>query len=421
MSASDRSRPSIIRTTRSSSWTMARPTIPARSSRGSRRSEPSTNRTRGLSVARNAGLQCATGAVIAYTDSDCIADPDWLIHLVHQLTAERGGGGGGAEPDTRGWLAGRVRRGRAGAADPRPGKRPGRRAHPRLQHGLPPRGSRGDQRVRSPVSQGRRRCGHLLAAPARGPLDHLRAGGIRLAPSPPEPAFVPQATGRLWRGRGPAPLQAPGQVQRPRRRQVGRGDVRRARSRAFRSPSPIIYRGTFGTGMFQCLYQPGAAHWAMLPSTLEWHVAALLLGLAGALVRPWGGSSGRVCWACRCWSPPCKRPRPTLPPPTGAGAARLLIAAPLLCPAARPVLDAVSDAGCRRNVPRALDPAPPDGPRAAVVVDGLSVGGLLVGGGERSHGDPETGRGLHGRTSLGQGARHRLVRVGHGRLLATRG
>ena len=40
----------------------------------------------GLSIARNAGLECATGAVIAYTDSDCIADPDWLIHLVHQLT-----------------------------------------------------------------------------------------------------------------------------------------------------------------------------------------------------------------------------------------------------------------------------------------------------------------------------------------------
>ncbi len=30
-----------------------------------------------------------------------------------------------------------------------------------------------------------------------------------------------------------------------------------------RVAAPIIYRGTFGTGMFQCLYQPGAAHWAM--------------------------------------------------------------------------------------------------------------------------------------------------------------
>ncbi len=56
--------------------------------------------------------------------------------------------------------------------------------------------------------------------------------------------------------------------------------------------SPIIYRGAFGTGMFQCLYQPGAAHWAMLPSTLEWQVAAVLLGVAGALVRSFGWVGG---------------------------------------------------------------------------------------------------------------------------------
>src|SRR5262249_21308617 len=41
----------------------------------------------------------------------------------------------------------------------------------------------------------------------------------------------------------------------------------------------IIYRGTFATGFFQCLYQPGPAHWVMLPSTLEWHVIAGLVGL----------------------------------------------------------------------------------------------------------------------------------------------
>ncbi|HEX7125982.1 MAG TPA: glycosyltransferase, partial [Thermodesulfobacteriota bacterium] len=35
----------------------------------------------GLSAARNVGLEAATGEIVAYTDADCIADPDWLSHL----------------------------------------------------------------------------------------------------------------------------------------------------------------------------------------------------------------------------------------------------------------------------------------------------------------------------------------------------
>ncbi len=33
---------------------------------------------KGLSVARNVGAEAATGTIVAYTDSDCVADPDWL-------------------------------------------------------------------------------------------------------------------------------------------------------------------------------------------------------------------------------------------------------------------------------------------------------------------------------------------------------
>jgi hypothetical protein len=56
--------------------------------------------------------------------------------------------------------------------------------------------------------------------------------------------------------------------------------------RGLRFSDGIIYRGTFGTGLFQCLYQPGTAHWAMLPSTFEWHMAAALLALV-ALFSPY--------------------------------------------------------------------------------------------------------------------------------------
>jgi GT2 family glycosyltransferase len=40
---------------------------------------------RGLSAARNAGLQAATGAIVAYTDADCAADENWLLHLVRAM------------------------------------------------------------------------------------------------------------------------------------------------------------------------------------------------------------------------------------------------------------------------------------------------------------------------------------------------
>src|SRR4051794_3095632 len=37
---------------------------------------------KGLSIARNSALSRATGDVIAFTDDDCIAPPDWLAEVV---------------------------------------------------------------------------------------------------------------------------------------------------------------------------------------------------------------------------------------------------------------------------------------------------------------------------------------------------
>ncbi|HEY6069944.1 MAG TPA: glycosyltransferase, partial [Chthoniobacterales bacterium] len=49
----------------------------------------------GLSVARNTGAAAAKGEVLAYTDSDCMADPDWLYYLVGTLTSGDYAGVGG--------------------------------------------------------------------------------------------------------------------------------------------------------------------------------------------------------------------------------------------------------------------------------------------------------------------------------------
>jgi glycosyltransferase involved in cell wall biosynthesis len=50
---------------------------------------------RGLSVARNTGIAAATGEIVAFTDSDCRADEDWLRYLVGDLVTSRFTGIGG--------------------------------------------------------------------------------------------------------------------------------------------------------------------------------------------------------------------------------------------------------------------------------------------------------------------------------------
>lgn len=42
-------------------------------------------RNQGLGVARNTGIEAATGEVVAFTDSDCRADEDWLYYLIGDL------------------------------------------------------------------------------------------------------------------------------------------------------------------------------------------------------------------------------------------------------------------------------------------------------------------------------------------------
>ena len=60
----------------------------------------------GLSVARNVGAHAATGEVIAYTDSDCMADPEWLHFMVGTLLNGNyaGVGGPNISPPAENWI-----------------------------------------------------------------------------------------------------------------------------------------------------------------------------------------------------------------------------------------------------------------------------------------------------------------------------
>jgi glycosyltransferase involved in cell wall biosynthesis len=60
----------------------------------------------GLSAARNVGAQTATGEVLAYTDSDCMADPEWLYFMVGTLLSGNyaGVGGPNISPPAENWI-----------------------------------------------------------------------------------------------------------------------------------------------------------------------------------------------------------------------------------------------------------------------------------------------------------------------------
>jgi GT2 family glycosyltransferase len=61
---------------------------------------------KGLSYARNVGGYASSGEVIVYTDSDCMADPDWLYYLIGTLLGGdfAGVGGPNISPPAENWV-----------------------------------------------------------------------------------------------------------------------------------------------------------------------------------------------------------------------------------------------------------------------------------------------------------------------------
>jgi GT2 family glycosyltransferase len=240
---------------------------------------------RGLGAARNVGLHMAIGEIVAYTDSDCFADADWLALLVAQL--ERSGaaavGGPNLTPED-GWLAACV------AAAP----------------GQPTHVLESDQVAEHiPGCNMAFRKEALLAINGFDPLYRKAGDDVdvcwRLQQSGRWITFAPGAVVWHHRRQGPRTFlrqqagygeaEALLRFHHPERfneRGDGkwRGSLYGASLHGLQLAHDIIYRGTFGTALFQCVYRPGAAHWAMLPSTLEWHAAALIIALFAFVWMP---------------------------------------------------------------------------------------------------------------------------------------
>ncbi|MBW3622436.1 MAG: glycosyltransferase [Armatimonadetes bacterium] len=239
----------------------------------------------GLSAARNVGLYASTGEIVAYTDSDCFADPDWLAHMVYpfQRTDAAAVGGPNLTPED-GWVAACI------AASP----------------GQPTHVMENDQ-----VAEHIPGCNMAFRREALESINgfdpaywkagddvdvcwRLRhAGGwIGFAPG----AFVwhhrrqnPRTYIKQQKGYGEAEallrFKHPDQFNH-RGDGKWRGFIYGAFLRGVQVEEPMVYRGTFGAGLFQCVYRPGSPHWLLLPGSLEWHGVMAAVGLTALVWSP---------------------------------------------------------------------------------------------------------------------------------------
>lgn len=233
----------------------------------------------GLSYARNVGYQNSAGEIIAYTDSDCMADKDWLYYLVSRLTSGNFGGVGGPNisPPAQNWVQACV------AAAP---------------------GSPSHVLVTDTVAEHIPGCNMAfwrwaLEAVGGWDIEYRKAGDDvdlcwRLQQAGYEIAFSPSAI--VWHHRRFT-------VKAFFRQQAGYGEAEsllRFKHLIFFTPSgnakwkgtvyglpigpsliqrPVIYHGLFGMGLFQSIYPSAEPLLVDYFSSLEWVLATVAIGI----------------------------------------------------------------------------------------------------------------------------------------------
>lgn len=235
----------------------------------------------GLSYARNAGAAAARGDVFAYTDSDCMADPDWLYYLMGTLLSGdyAGVGGPNISPPAVDWIQAAV-----SAA-------PGGPSHVLLSD------------VVAEHIPGCNMAFHRAAFESVGGFDieYRKAGDDvdfcwRLQTNGGVIAFSPSAL--VWHYRRFT-------LQAFRKQQEGYGEAEsmlRFKHLIFFGPTgtakwkgqiygaprftwlfnkPIIYHGVFGHGLFQSIYPTPQSELAAYLSSLEWVALTLFIAVLG--------------------------------------------------------------------------------------------------------------------------------------------
>lgn len=256
---------------------------------------------KGLSAARNVGAREATGSIVAYTDSDAYADPDWIFHLVRTLESRDAAAVGGPNltPASDGLTAQYIA----------------------LCPGNPTVVLKDNVEADhiAGVNMAFRRD-ILLGIGGFDPV-HRKAGDDvdicwRIEDAGYSLVYSPVAI--VWHHRRPSVRrylrqqlgygEAENQLERKYPERFNLGGFIRWRGRVYCAPraasalfKPFVYHGFFGSALFQTFYQKEPSYFMDGPTMIQWYVASAALILMEPL-SPWLLAIGLLGLSLSVWA-----------------------------------------------------------------------------------------------------------------------